>query len=61
MDKIKQKWCIGRWKIHYGNPADFCDATMDVELIQDGFIIGMTSGLCYTAIPISSVMIMEKE
>ena len=59
--EIKQKWCIGRWKIYYCNPTVLCNMTMDVESIQDGFVIGMTSGLFYTAIPISSVVAMEKE
>lgn len=62
-EKIKQKWCwfIGRWKIQYGEFKDCYTVTMDVEIIQDGFIIGMSNELKYRAIPVTSILYMEKE
>ena len=60
-EKIKQKWCIGIWKIQYGEFKDCYTTTMDVELIQDGFIVGTSSELKYRAIPVTSILYMEKE
>ena len=54
-------WYKARFTVMYGDAVDYYSVSIDIELIEDGFIIGTDSNLKYVAIPISSIIHMEQE
>ena len=53
-------WYNGRWRISAGNPDDMYSFEIDVDTIENGFVVGTDEFGEYSAISISAIQYMDK-